>query len=89
MTTQFQIGTRYSYTFIGDSELHVCWEVTKRTAKTITITDGRETKTCRVYLYEGVEKVKPEGSYSMCPILGADRITTDREPGPYRTGMGV
>jgi len=86
--TKFEAGKRYNLTFIGDSELHVCYEVTKRTDKTVTITDGTETKTCRPYIYEGVEKVKPMGSYSMAPILSADRII-DRAVGSYRTGHGV
>lgn len=88
MTIQFKTGTRYKMTFIGDSELHVSWEVTKRTAKTITITDGRETKNCRVYVYDGYECVRPMGYYSMSPVLGADR-STSQPVGPYRTGYGV
>lgn len=88
MTTKFEAGKRYNMTFIGDSELHVCYEVTKRTEKTITVTDGREVKTCRVNTYEGAEFVKPMGSYSMLPILSAER-TISRDVGGYRTGHGV
>jgi hypothetical protein len=87
--TKFETGKKYSFTFIGNSELHVCYEVLKRTAKTITITDGRETKSCKVSVWDDIEQVRPYGSYSMCPILGADKITNDREIGPLSTGMGI
>ena len=30
--------------------------------------------TLRVYVYEGVERVKPWGSYSMAPIVSADKV---------------
>jgi hypothetical protein len=89
MTTKFQVGGKYSFTFIGNSDLHVCYEVLKRTAKTVVITDGTETKRCRISVYENVEQVKPDGSYSMCPILGADDATPDRPVGVFKTGMGI
>lgn len=69
MTKTFQVGHTYETTSICDSE---CWHritIAKRTAKTITTTDG---KTLRPYIWEGVEQVKPNGSYSMCAIIGAD-----------------
>ena len=88
MTIQFQVGKRYNLTFIGDSDLHVCYEVTKRTEKTVTVTDGQETKTCRPYIYDGHESVQPMGRYSMSPVLSANRVI-DRDVGPYRTGHGV
>lgn len=87
--TKFEPGMRYSFTFIGDSDLHVCCEVLSRTAKTVRITDGHDKKTCRVSEYDGREIVKPDGSYSMCPVMSATDVTPEREPGPYRTGMGV
>lgn len=37
----------------------------------ITIKIMGEIKKCRVYVYEGVEQIKPLGSYSMAPILRA------------------
>lgn len=72
---KFEIGKTYSMRSICD---HNCvWEytVTARTAQTITITDGKEVKTCRIVKklseYRGTETVRPLGNYSMCPLLSA------------------
>lgn len=74
----FEIGKTYFMTFIGDSNLIVNYTVIARTAKTITITDGRETKKCRISEgrsnFNGAETVLPYGQYSMCPSLHADFI---------------
>jgi hypothetical protein len=71
----FEVGKQYTHGFIGDSELFVTWTVIKRTAQTVTITDGRETKTCKINAkvseYRNAESVFPFGRYSMCPILSA------------------
>jgi hypothetical protein len=80
----FAPGKTYRLTFIGDADLHVAWKVLKRTRKFVTITDGNETKRVGVRLYCGVEQCLPFGSYSMSPVLAADR-ETDREPGTYTT----
>jgi hypothetical protein len=54
------------------------YTVTARTAQTITITDGKQTKKCRINKmyseYNKVETVFPLGQYSMCPILTAEKI---------------
>ena len=72
---KFEIGKTYTHGWIGDSNLHTSWTVIKRTAQTITITDGRETKTCKIIKqlseYRNAESVYPCGKYSMCPILSA------------------
>jgi len=71
----FEVGKEYTHGWIGDSALFTTWKVLKRTAQTITITDGRETKTCKIIKqvseYRNAESVYPEGKYSMCPILSA------------------
>lgn len=73
--TKFEIGKKYTHGWIGDSNLFTTWTVTKRTAQTITITDGKETKTCRIIkqlsIWENAECVYPFGQYSMCPTLRA------------------
>ena len=71
MTTQFEPGKTYWTRSICDSDCIVRVTVVSRTAKTIKTNKG---KVLRVYTYEGVERVKPWGSYSMCPIVGADRV---------------
>jgi hypothetical protein len=75
---KFEIGQTYS---MSSPCMHDCtwtYTVTKRTAQTITITDGKETKTCRVSKaatqYRNAETIYPLGQYSMCPSLSADRV---------------
>lgn len=71
MTKTFEAGKTYFTRSICDHDHIINVKVAKRTAKTITTDKG---KTLRVYVYDGVERVKPWGSYSMCPIVGADRV---------------
>ena len=42
-----------------------------RTAKFVTTTEG---KRLGVAIWNGVEQVKPHGNYSMCAIIGADKV---------------
>lgn len=71
----FEVGKIYTHGWIGDSNLFTTWTVLSRTAQTVTITDGRETKTCRIIKqlseYRKAESIYPQGKYSMCPILSA------------------
>lgn len=71
MTTQFQPGKTYWTRSVVDADHIVRVTVASRTAKTIKTDKG---KTLRVATYNGVEQVKPWGSYSMAPIVGADRV---------------
>lgn len=72
---QFEVGKKYTHGWISNSELFTTWEVIRRTEQTITITDGTETKTCKIVKkiseWRGAECVRPFGNYSMCPILEA------------------
>lgn len=72
----FEIGKTYTMHSICDHNCIWSYTVTKRTAQTITITDGKQTKTCRISKrtseYRAAESVYPLGQYSMCPILSAD-----------------
>lgn len=72
---KFEIGKQYSMTSVCDHDCVWTYTVTARTASTITITDGRETKTCRIVKdlseYREAETVRPLGKYSMCPLLTA------------------
>lgn len=72
---KFEIGQTYT---MRSPCMHDCtwtYTVTARTAATITITDGKETKRCRIAKaaseYLGAETVHPLGSYSMAPSLTA------------------
>lgn len=72
---KFEAGMTYYYRFIGDSDLVVKCKITKRTAKTITFVelDEKKTYTKRIRESFGVECVSI-GSYSMAPVLFADRL---------------
>ena len=74
---KFEIGKTYTMTSPCDRNCVWTYTVTKRTAKTITISDGTETKSCRVNAqvseYRDAESIFPLGRYSMCPVLSADK----------------
>ena len=72
----FEIGKTYSMRSACDHECVWTYEVIARTASTITITNGKETKTCRINKkyseYRSAETILPLGKYSMCPMLSAE-----------------
>ena len=74
---KFETGRTYTMRSIGDYDCVWTYTVTERTAQTITITDGKETKRCRISKraseYRGAETVYPLGQYSMAPALSADK----------------
>jgi hypothetical protein len=67
----FEPGKTYFTRSVCDHECIVSLTVASRTAKTIKTLDG---KTLQIKLWQGVEQVRPWGSYSMAPIVGADRM---------------
>lgn len=72
---KFEIGKTYSMRSACDHDCVWTYTVTDRTEATITITDGKATKKCRIVKnlseWRGAETVRPLGSYSMCPLLSA------------------
>jgi hypothetical protein len=75
MANQFQVGKTYVTRSICDYDTMFSFTILARTAKTVTVKvhNGKTAKR-GLYLYEGVEQFKPYGSYSMCPIISADRL---------------
>jgi len=71
---KFEVGKKYWTRSVCDHETIIPITVEKRTAKTLTTTEG---KTLRISVYNDVEQVKPWGTYSMCPIIGADKVMTN------------
>lgn len=65
---KFNAGQTYKTRSICDHNTVISITVAKRTAKTITTTEG---KTLRIAEYDGAEFVRPWGNYSMCPIINA------------------
>lgn len=72
---KFEVGKTYSVRSICNHDCIWTYKVIARTAATITITDGKETKKCRVNKktseYRNAESIFPLGQYSMAPILSA------------------
>ena len=72
---QFEIGQTYTMRSPCMSDCTWSYTVTKRTAQTITITDGKEVKRCRISKpyseHRDAETIFPLGQYSMAPILTA------------------
>ena len=72
MTKQFEIGKTYATRSICDSDTWFSFTILGRTAKQVTIKVHGKIVKRGLYLYEGVEQFRPYGTYSMCPIVGAD-----------------
>ena len=74
---KFEIGKAYKMHSPCDHNCIWSYIVVGRTAATITISDGKERKTCRISKriseYRQAESIAPLGSYSMAPILSADK----------------
>lgn len=69
---KFEVGKSYTMRSACDHNCVWVYTVTARTAATVTITDGKETKRCRISKWSrDCEEVLPLGSFSMCPILAA------------------
>lgn len=73
--TKFEINKTYKMHWIGDSNLFSFYKVTKRTEKTVYLTEinNGEKVSCRIKTSPDEEFVYPTGKYSMCPILRASR----------------
>lgn len=71
----FEVGKTYSMRSICDSNCVWTYTVTKRTAQTVTLFDGKKTITRRISKahseFRGAETVYPLGQYSMAPSLTA------------------
>jgi hypothetical protein len=71
--TKFEVGRIYATASMCDSDCIYRFEVIARTKKFLTLREHNETYKRGVYEYEGVERCKPHGTYSMCAIIRADK----------------
>jgi hypothetical protein len=71
--TKFETGKTYYTRSVADYDTIVRVTVAKRTDKTIVTALGDR---LRINIWNDVEQVKPWGSYSMAPIVSADRLLT-------------
>ena len=79
-TVKFTVGEAFQCRSVCDHNCVWTYIVTKRTDKTITVCEMRDGRLAgtgpsmlRVTVHNNVETVKPLGSYSMAPILAADK----------------
>ena len=70
---RFEIGKSYYMRSACDHECVWTFTVAGRTAKTITITDGKETRRCKIIEKPEGEYVLPFGRYAFAPVLRAER----------------
>ena len=74
---RFEIGKKYRHGYIGDSQLFTTYKVVNRTKCFVhleaTTTHWNPIKKVKTYNYEGIEHCRPDGYFSMCPILAADK----------------
>lgn len=75
---KFEVGKTYSVRSICNSDCVFSYYVVSRTAQTVTLKDKHgEIKKHRISkklsAYCNAETVLPEGNYSMCPTLRAER----------------
>ena len=68
---EFRPGQTYVGWFATDTGSIIRLTVARRTAKTITTDAG---KVLRVWVYDGEERVRPFGNYSMAPIVSASKL---------------
>ena len=65
---KFEVGKTYETRSICDSDCVFSYKVVSRTAKTVTLDNG---KRYRPHTYENREAIYPECKYSMCPTIKA------------------
>lgn len=70
---KFETGKTYWTRSICDYDHIVRVTVAKRTDKTLTTTEGKTFRIATPKWNDGIEQIKPWGSYSMAPVISADR----------------
>lgn len=72
---RFEVGATYQGRFVTDYDSTFRRTVTKRTDKSVWLTDGRDVKQFRIKMtYDGSsEYCEPMGRYSMSPDLRASK----------------
>ena len=76
--TRFEVGKKYKHGYIGDSNLFTTYKVVNRTKCFIHLeptspNDPDPIKKVKVFNFQGIEHCRPDGYFSMCPILSAEK----------------
>ena len=75
MIAIFETGKTYTTKSAGDYGCIFTYTIVRRTAKRITLRDEAGGLTTRgIYIYDNSECCKPEGSYSIAPVIRADKL---------------
>ena len=69
--SKFVVGRSYATRSVCDYNTIITINILRRTAKTVRAVTAFGEKTLRISEYCNEETVRPWGSYSMCPIVGA------------------
>ncbi len=77
---RFEIGKTYSCRSVCDHDCVWYFVIAARTSKTVRVMVNGELRTCRISMsYEGHESFMPFGSYSMAPMVTADKLVDEGE----------
>ena len=88
--TKFEVGKKYYMASACDRNCTWVYEVARRTAKTVILTDGTDKPSrFRISVWDDIEHVKPLGTYSMSPILSADRGLIEKPSREAARSLGV
>lgn len=76
---KFAAGRTYRTRSACDHKCIFGFEIVRRSAASVWIREegGAEVKRRKITVYRGVETFAPFGSYSMSPIISADRPSTE------------
>lgn len=77
---KFIAGKTYTTRSICDSDTIFSYEIVSRTNKTMMIKHSGKTFKRGIYIMDGEEYCRPDGTFSMCPVIRASSLTTDAEP---------
>lgn len=70
----FIVGQTYTDRAASDWDTVYRYKIVARTEKTLTIEQHGKTFKRGIRVHQGVETCRPDGSYSMCPFIRADRM---------------
>lgn len=70
---RFEVGKTYYTRSACNYDCIYDMKVLSRTEKTLRVFEGGQEKTLRIKIWDNEEIVKPDGTYSMCPIMRASR----------------
>lgn len=78
MTKQFEAGKTYSTRSLCDWDCIYSFRIVARTEKTVKVTIRGKEEIRKITVRDGVESIKPHGSYSMACVLYATDTADSR-----------